>query len=186
MLMEAKAISDRSGFNHYSIPAGQGMLRFHEDRMDEAAELFREALTLCKSAGSRIDEFQANEYLAMIEFQRGNYEEAKSIAGNMVSIGEKLRVGSEGPFAHAMSALCDFALTDDAGELETALDALRDVDAKHRLAYTLTRAAQLDCDRGRPGHCEEKSHGSAGICNSPETGDRDVAGTYCPRLCRSC
>jgi DNA-binding SARP family transcriptional activator/tetratricopeptide (TPR) repeat protein len=149
MLMEAQAMSERKGFNHYAIPAAQGMLRFHEDRMDEATELFREALTLCKSAGSRIDEFQANEYLAMIEFQRGRYEEAKVISANLVAIGDKLRIGSEGPYARAMSALCDFAMTDDAGGLDDALAALREVDAKHRLAYTLTRAAQIDCDRDR-------------------------------------
>ena len=74
MLMEAQALSSRKGFSHYAIPAGLGMLRFHENKMDEAVELFKESRTLCKSAGARIDEFQANEYLAMIEFQRGNYE----------------------------------------------------------------------------------------------------------------
>ena len=48
-----------------------------------------------------------------------------------------------------MSALCDYALSDSSKRLETALDELRVVDAKHRLAYTLSRAAQLDCERGR-------------------------------------
>ena len=149
MLMEAQAMSTRKGFSHYAIPAGLGMLRFHEGRMDEAVELFREALTLCKLAGSRIDEYQANEYLAMIEFQRGHYEEAGAIARNMEAIGEKLRVGSEGPFARAVTALCEFATSDDDTALIEALESLRVADAKYRLAYVLTRAAQLDCDRGR-------------------------------------
>jgi tetratricopeptide (TPR) repeat protein len=149
MLMEAQALSSRKGFSHYAIPAGLGILRFHENKMDEAVELFQESRTLCKSAGARIDEFQANEYLVMIEFQRGNYEKAKSYCEILGTIGEKLRVGSEGPFALALSALCDYALTDSDKNLETALDELRVVDAKHRLAYTLSRAAQLDCERGR-------------------------------------
>ena len=43
------------------------MLRFHEDRLDEAEELFSEARTLCKSAGDRVSEYQATEYLVMVE-----------------------------------------------------------------------------------------------------------------------
>ena len=149
MLMEAQALSSRKGFSHYAIPAGLGMLRFHENKMDEAADLFKESRTLCKSAGARIDEFMANEYLLMIEFQRGNYDKAKSYCEILETIGEKLRVGSEGPFARALSALCDYALTDSSKGLEAALEELRVVDAKHRLSYTLTRAARIDCERGR-------------------------------------
>ncbi|TNF88190.1 MAG: hypothetical protein EP300_08575 [Gammaproteobacteria bacterium] len=85
----------------------------------------------------------------MIEFQRGNYQQAKSYCEILETIGDKLRGGSEGPFAHALSALCEYALTDNSERLETALEELRIVDAKHRLAYTLSRAAHLDCERGR-------------------------------------
>ena len=149
MLMEAQALSSRSGFNHYAIPAGLGMLRFQENNLDDATELFKEARTLCKSAGNRHDEFQANEYLLMIEFQRGKYERAKTYSETLIEIGNKLRVGSERPFAFALAALCTYAIEDSDTELVAALDDLRVADAKHRLAYTLTRAAQLDCDRGR-------------------------------------
>jgi tetratricopeptide (TPR) repeat protein len=149
MLMEAQALSARNGFNYYAIPAGLGLLRYYEGKLDEAEELLKDARALCKSAGNRIDEFQANEYLMMIEFQRGRYEQAKAYCETLESIGEKLRVGSEGPFAAALSALCEYALQDETEALESALEALRVVDAKHRLAYTLTRAAQLDCERGR-------------------------------------
>jgi DNA-binding SARP family transcriptional activator len=149
MLMEAKSLSSRKGFNHFAIPAGLGMLRFHEDKLDEAEELLKESRTLCKSAGARIDEYQANEYLMMIEFQRGRYEEAKAYCRILEKIGERLRVGSEAPFAQALTALCDYAIDDNSEVLHAALATLRVVDAKHRLAYTLTRAAQLDCERGR-------------------------------------
>jgi hypothetical protein len=149
MLMEALALSSRRGFSHFAIPTGLGILRFHENRLDEATELLQESRTLCKAAGARIDEFLATEYLAMIEIQRGDFARAQAICGMLESIGEKLRVGSEGPFARALSALCDYALNDSDEGLAGTLDELRDVDAKHRLAYTLTRAAQLDCERGR-------------------------------------
>jgi len=149
MLMEAKSLSSRKGFSHFAIPTGLGMLRFHENKLDDAVELLKEARTLCKSAGARIDEYQANEYLMMIEFQQGRYEEAKAYCKTLETIGQKLRVGSEGPFAQALTALCDYAISDDSEGLTAALESLRVVDAKHRLAYTLTRAAQLDYERGR-------------------------------------
>lgn len=157
MLMEAQAMSSKKGFSHFAIPAGLGMLRFHENKMDEAVELFKESRTLCKVAGARVDEFQANEYLMMIEFQRGRYREARAYCEILESIGEKLRVGSESPFAKALTALCDYALTDDRTALEPALERLREVDAKHRLAYTLTRAAQLDCERARLDDAERRA-----------------------------
>jgi len=149
MLMEAQALSARKGLSHHAIPAGLGILRFHENRLDEAAELLQESRTQCKSAGARIDEFLANEYLMMIEFQRGRYEEALAYCRTLEAIGGKLRVGSEAPFAQALSALCDYALHDNRERIGPALEALRDADAKYRLAYVLTRAAQLDCERGR-------------------------------------
>lgn len=157
MLMEAQAMSSQKGFSHFAIPAGIGMLRFRENKMDEAAELFKESRTLCKSAGARIDEFTANEYLTMIEFQRGRYKEAREYCNVLESIGAKLRVGSEGPFAEALKALCDYAICDDSSGLEPALEKLREVDAKYRLAYTLTRAAQLDCERGRADAAERRA-----------------------------
>lgn len=148
MLMEADAMARRKGFSHYAIPAGLGMLRFHEGNMDDATEMFKESRTLCKSAGARIDEYLANEHLMMIEFQRGRYQAARDYCAILAELGDKLRVGSEAPFARALTALCDLAIHDYSENLESSLDELRVADAKHRLAYTLTRVAQIDCERG--------------------------------------
>jgi len=149
MLMEAQALARRKGFNHFAIPAGLGMLRYHESNLEAAAELFKESRALCKSAGARIDEYLANEHLMMIEFQRERYQAARDYCEILRELGEKIRVGSEAPFARALTALCDFAMYDHSDALESSLDELREVDAKHRLAYTLTRAAGIDCERGR-------------------------------------
>ena len=150
MLMEARSLASRRRMSHHAIPAALGMLRYHEDELDEAAELFKQARTLSKSAGDRLNEFQANEYLAMIELERGGFAAAKGYCGVLLQIGAKLRDGSEAPFARALDALCAYALDGDAGPLEAPLEELRIVDAKHRLAYTLTRAALIDVERGRP------------------------------------
>lgn len=149
LLMEARALAERSGFHHHAICAGFGMLRFQQARLDEAAELFREARTLSKSAGDRISEFQANEYLMMLDLQRGRLDDARSRGGELLALGDKLREGSEEPFARGMVGLCDYAIDDDCAGLDGALADLRIKDAKHRLAYLLSRAALIDCERGR-------------------------------------
>ena len=149
MLMEADALARRRRFNHHAIQTGLGLLRYHENRLDEAEELLEQARSLCKSAGDRLNEFLAGEYLVMIDLQRGRTAAARERAGQLVALGERIREGSERPFAHALLGLCRYALEDDAAPLDAALEALRVVDAKYRLAYILTRAALLDCERGR-------------------------------------
>jgi tetratricopeptide (TPR) repeat protein len=149
MLMEASALAERRGFSHHAIAAGLGMLHFHENRLDEAEERFREARALCKSAGDRLNEFQANEYLIMLDLQRGRLEPALERSRELVALGDKLREGSEEPFARAIVGLCTYAIEDDAVQLDAALTDLRVADAKHRLAYILTRAALIDSERGR-------------------------------------
>jgi tetratricopeptide (TPR) repeat protein len=149
MLLEASALAERRGFNHYAIAAGLGMLRFHGNRLDEAEELFREARTLCKSSGDRVCEFQSNEYLAMLDVQRGKLVAARERCNELLMLGGKLREGSEEPFARAMLGLCNYAIDDEPEGLDAALTDLRVADAKHRLAYILTRAALIDCERGR-------------------------------------
>jgi DNA-binding SARP family transcriptional activator len=149
MLMEAKALAARKGMTHNAIPAALGMLRFHENKLDESVELFKEARMLARSRGDRLDEFQAIEYLAMIDLERGLPEAARAHCKALVELGDKLREGSERPYAHALDALCRYAIEDDAAPLESALHGLRAADAKQRLAYALTRAALLDLERNR-------------------------------------
>jgi tetratricopeptide (TPR) repeat protein len=168
LLMEAQALADRRSLCHHAIPAALGMLRYHEDHLDEAEERFQEARTLCKSAGDRVNEFQANEYLVMIAFERGQFLEAQERCVVLLAIGERLRDGSEAPFARALGGLCQYALTDDAAPLDAALDDLRMADAKYRLAYTLTRAALLDAERGRLESAEARATEAMGAAQALE------------------
>lgn len=157
MLMEAKALAVRRRMSHHAIPAALGMLRFQENRLDEAEELFKEVRTLCKAAGDRLNEFQANEYLFMIEVERGRFDAARVRCSALLEIGEKLGGGSEGPFARAVDGLCRYAIEDCSDGLDAVLDDLRSADAKHRLAYTLTRAALIDIERGRADVARERA-----------------------------
>jgi len=170
MLMEARALAERSGFTHHAIAAGLGMLRFHENRLEEAEELFREARALCKSAGDRLSEYQANEYLIMLDLQRGRLADARERCQELIVLGDKLREGSEEPFARAIFGLCNYAIEDDDGGLQSALADLRIADAKHRLAYILTRAALIDSERGRSRAAIERATEALGYAKVLERG----------------
>ncbi len=155
--MEAESLARREGMSYYAVHAAAGMLHLHQNQLDEAEEQFQEARTLCKSAGDRIGEYQANEYLTMVELQRDRPEAARRYCETLLELGERLREGSEAPFAHALDGLCRLALDDDAHALDEALDRLRMVDAKFRLAYVLSRAALLHLERGRPARAVEQA-----------------------------
>ena len=151
LLLEADALAGRAGVEPPSIPCAQGMLRLHQGKLGEAAELLRHARALARHDGDRFAEFQALEQLVMLELQRPDYAAAGMLGAELAAIGEKLRDGSEAPFADALTALARYgqgrgnALAD----LETALEALKLADAKHRLAFALTRAAEIDLRHGR-------------------------------------
>ena len=86
----------------------------------------------------------------VLELERNGVETARMLCRDLVALAEKLREGSEAPFARCLAALAAEASGEDvAEELDVALESLRMADAKHRLAYALLRATQGDFERGR-------------------------------------
>jgi tetratricopeptide (TPR) repeat protein len=157
MLMEAQALAERKRFYHHSILIGRGLLRMHQDQLDEATELFLEARTLSKAAGDHISEFQANENLVLIAWYQGDCGRALELCEPLRELAGKIREGSEEPLAQALYGLCVYHGSDDAAALDQAVADLRIVDAKHRLAYTQSRAAIIDLDRGRFGSARTRA-----------------------------
>lgn len=148
MVMEARSLAQRVDFQCAAIPLGQAILRYYEERFDEAVEYLEDARTLAKSDGDRLSEYMANEYLTIVEMERDDYATAFRHAGHLVDIGERIREGSERPFSRALQAVCRFAVAGDDAALEPALGELRIADAKQRLAFVLNRAAVLYLQRG--------------------------------------
>jgi DNA-binding SARP family transcriptional activator len=150
LALEASARGRQAGVEPPALRDALGLLRQHEGRFDEAARELERARALARAAGERYDEFQALEHLVVLDLERGAPGEALAAAGELAALAERLRDSSEAPFARALAALARVALGDDAAQpaLEDALQALVIVDAKHRLAYVLTRAAWLDVERG--------------------------------------
>ncbi|WP_416140492.1 BTAD domain-containing putative transcriptional regulator [Halomonas sp. HK25] len=153
-LANARELASQRRISHPALPMAQGLLAWHEGRLGEAESALKEARTLCKASGDRLGEFQANESLMMMAIEQGQPAPALSRSQALLLLGERLRDGSEAPFAQAALGLCRLLMDDDPEPLGGALGALRDADASHRLAWVLNRAALLHLERGRPAEAQ--------------------------------
>jgi DNA-binding SARP family transcriptional activator/predicted ATPase len=150
LLLEARALTQRSGESAWAVFDGEGLLRLHAGEIQEARSAFEDAWAHAKRTGNRLQEFMALEHLVASSIHLRDEDDACRYAKELAIIGEKLRDGSERPLGRAMLALCRYR-KDDADylpALEDALQALRDVDAKQRLAFVLTQAASVESERG--------------------------------------
>jgi DNA-binding SARP family transcriptional activator len=155
LVLEAQAMAQRQDIEPDGIADTLGMLRLQQGELDEAARLFERAREGARRDGERSNEFMALEHLTKLEIRRGNCVRARQLAAELTSLAERLRAGSELPFARLVEALCRQAegavKGDDAADaaLAAALEALVAADAKQRLAFALNEAACLDHRAGR-------------------------------------
>lgn len=149
-LAEARSLASRQRISHPALPMAQGLLAWHAGYRAEAESALKDARTLYKASGDRLGEFQANEALMMMAHEQGEAAQMLTRCQALWRLGERLRDGSEAPFAQAALGLCRLLLDDDPAPLAAALPGLRDADARHRLAWVLNRAALLHLERGRP------------------------------------
>jgi hypothetical protein len=150
MATEAGSLAARCNILFPAVRVSQGMLRYYEGQLDEAIEHLEDARTLAKAQGDRMNEYMANEYLAMVEVDRGDFAAALVRSQSLVDIGARLRDGSEYPFALGLHALCEYGTTGSGDALVKCLPAVREADAKARLTFLLNRAAALDIAHGHP------------------------------------
>ncbi|MCA9773971.1 MAG: hypothetical protein KC466_16245 [Myxococcales bacterium] len=103
-----------------------------------------------------------------MEIQRGRSADALGLADELVNIGDKLREGSEAPFARVLRSLAAYlnGERDESASLDAALRDLRAADAKHRLAYALTRAAEEDLRNGVADRAKERSSEALAIARA--------------------
>jgi DNA-binding SARP family transcriptional activator len=145
LLLEASQLAERIGGEIVAIPDAEGLLHQHEGRDTHAARSFVAGRELARRDRDHANEFSALEHLVMMKIDQGDYAEAAPLAEELVAIGDKLREGSEAPFAEVLRALIAYGLDPERyGPLAEALTLLRSRDAKYRLAFALTRTAQID------------------------------------------
>jgi hypothetical protein len=100
--------------------------------------------------------------------QQGDWAGSVRLAVELEGLGERLREGSEAPFARALLALSRRALGEAGAEdaLDAALEELRRADAKLRLAYALTRAARLDLESVRARRARARAEEARGAAEA--------------------
>jgi tetratricopeptide (TPR) repeat protein len=149
LLLEASQLAERIGGETVAISDAEGLLHQHGGRDARAAESFIASLELARRDRDHANEFSALEHLVMMKIDQCAYGEAQPLAEELVLISDKLREGSEAPFARVIRALIAYGLDANAYDsLSEALTLLRQRDAKYRLAFALTRAAQIDLRSG--------------------------------------
>jgi hypothetical protein len=108
--------------------------------------VYRGELQRTMREANRLEGFFALESRVLVDFIRHDYSGALARASELATLAERLRDGSEVPFAAACRALARYGVgLDPTPEaLERALEALALADAKQRRATLLLHAAELE------------------------------------------
>lgn len=141
---EAELLADAS-----SAPAGLPLARgiltlFRGDHALAASEL-PHARQLAARAGNRLEEFYALEFCVYLELAREQYQAALALCGELTSTAERLRGGSEVPFARTLEALVRLrcGLDSSLESFDEQYAELAAQDAKQRCAFLSAEAAHF-------------------------------------------
>src|SRR6185312_13507284 len=133
MLLEAQARARALDLEPAALLDGLGMIEVHRGQMREGALLLDRAREIAGALRDRMHEFGALEHTAVMQLEQDDYVAVSSTALSMQRLADKLREGSEAPFARTIVALARYGLGQGGEqELEAGLHALRVADAKHR------------------------------------------------------
>jgi DNA-binding SARP family transcriptional activator/tetratricopeptide (TPR) repeat protein len=159
LLLEARALSQRSAAELYAVSFGFGLLHRYRGEVEQAVQLFSEARNQARHRGERSAEFAAFAQIVEITYEGGDIEKAEREGEQLRQLGERLREGSEPAFARGLWAAIRYARGDLAAleELGRAVEELRTRDATHRLATILLFAAELDLARGDAERARERA-----------------------------
>ena len=153
-LLEAEAAAPALDAPPLVLSLTRGILALHRGEHARAESELERAQQAAEREGRRLQQFCALEYRIQLELARGCHAEALGFATQLAELSERLRGGSEAPYARALLALARYAAnpgaeTDShARALDVALQALALEDAKQRQAVVLAHAAELERGRG--------------------------------------
>lgn len=169
LLRKAESLAERAGGVEVSdVSLGFGAVRRFAGDHEEAVGHLERGLRLARRAGDHFLACELLSLLVMLELDAGAPGPALARCRELKPVAEKLRGGSEAPYARALEAAARYDLAeregpDDLagdgvpGALADALDGLRRLDASRKLAYVLTAAAGTELSAGRPGRARERA-----------------------------
>ncbi len=144
LLQKAQALASSAALEDVEIFWGRGLLANWDGDLDEAARDIERAVMHARDAEDRWRECKCLTWLAMIELEQGNFENATAWASELNAIAEKLGEGASAPLAQAIIALA----SENADDRDRAIENLRQADDKSHLAYILNLAARQQLMRG--------------------------------------
>lgn len=145
MLADARARAEVLRIEPTALVAAEGLLRTHQGQYEDGNRALERAHLAAREAHDREVELHVIERLTLLEWEHGDRARFRAHAADYLALAERVREGSEAPFARGLVALGELASSPNARrQLDRALDELRGFDAKQRLLYLLTRAALED------------------------------------------
>jgi DNA-binding SARP family transcriptional activator/tetratricopeptide (TPR) repeat protein len=164
LVLEAFAMARRLLVEPNAIHDALGLLRAHQGEFAEAEQHFARGREIARRDGDRINEYLVLEHHVMLHLDEGKVD--PSLCEELVEMAARIRPGSELAFAQALRALCSLSAGQREAEarLDQALVALREADARHRLAIASIAAARFflrDGNLDRATALAREAHASA-------------------------
>lgn len=150
LIREAGAIVDDLELELCELHWAEGLLQRWDGREDLAVSSVASALALARTDEDRWREYKCLTWLAMLEYELGQYAEMRARCAEVKTVAARLG-DHETPFVETLQALALLAADEDSADdvLADALRRLRAIDDKSYLAYALNSAASLHRRRGR-------------------------------------
>lgn len=153
LLLEAQSLASRVGLELCDVYSGLGSVHHHNGRYAEARTLLHQAWELTQIEQDHWREFTFLSYLVMIELEATSPAAAVPYCQQMATVAAKIKgEGSEAAVATALEALAHYMIQPATAnpDLEQAITALQQVDAKRMLSYVLIGAAEVDLAQEQP------------------------------------
>ncbi len=145
------------GLRILDLPWGRGILLHHEGNLDGAVA---ELVHVVREARAQDQHWPLSDCLvrlACIELERGRFAEARKHCADLAPVAARLGEASETPFGEALDALAALSMLNDSDpgslaastQLDSALRALDELDAKGSKSYVLNAVAAWHLAHGR-------------------------------------
>ncbi|MDB4892503.1 MAG: hypothetical protein JWL61_4358 [Gemmatimonadetes bacterium] len=157
LLDESSSRAAALGLRFLDLPWGRGILLHHEGNLDEAVAEF---VLVVREARAQDQHWPLSDCLvrlACIELERGRFAEARKYCADLAPVAARLGEASEKPFGEAIDALAALSTSSDgdtanvaaSAQLDCALRALDELDAKGSKSYVLNAVAAWHLAHGR-------------------------------------
>jgi tetratricopeptide (TPR) repeat protein len=144
LLDQARQLSEDLDQPVLDIPWGTGLLHLMNGQPNEARTALEQGVEMAAAQDNHWAHFECLSRLSMLDLSVGNGAAVLRRDVPLRAVAEKLGEGSELALAGVLLALAGRQMGNPPGDLESALEALREADSKGLLSYALVEAGQIE------------------------------------------